>query len=188
MRLDSVEASRKFRIDTGGPEPNYGFSNGYAVIDDIGDQWPDTERWIILDTDGNEVFSSPAELEDGSQLWLDDTVLEDGLLWYGVDDLYGLMAVRDGRADRLTGPVFEDYRGWMLNANSVQEAVSFSEGLHPVKQNGLYGYIDGNGTMVIPPEFQAADSFRDGLAMVLHEGKYAYIDHDGVIVWEEKQR
>lgn len=52
------------------------------------------------------MFSSPAELEDGSQLWLDDTVLEDGLLWYGVDDLYGLMVVRDGRADRMTGPVF----------------------------------------------------------------------------------
>ncbi len=177
----------KYRIDTGGSEPDYVFSNGYAVIDDIGDQWPDTERWIILDTAGNEVFSSPYELEDGSQLWLDDMVMEGGLLWYGVNDLYGLMRVRDGRAERLTEPVFEDYLGWMLNALSVQGAVSFSEGLHPVMQNGLYGYIDENGTMVIPPEFQAADSFRNGLALVFHEGKYAYIDHDGAIVWEEKQ-
>ena len=177
----------KYRIDTGGPEPCYTFFNGYAVIDDIGDRWPDTERWIILDTAGNEVFSSPYELEDGSQLWLDDMVMEGGLLWYGVDDLYGLMRVRDGRAETLTEPVFEDYLGWMINAVNRQEAVSFSEGLHPVKRNGLYGYIDENGAMVIPPEFQAADRFRDGLAMVLHEGKYAYIDHDGVIVWEEEQ-
>ena len=77
---------------------------------------------------------------------------------------------------------------WMMNALSVQEAVSFSEGLHPVMQNGLYGYIDENGAMVIPPRFQAADRFRDGLAMVLYEGKTAYIDHGGAIVWEEKQR
>ena len=114
--------------------------------------------------------------------------MEGGLLWYGVDDLYGLMRVRDGRAETLTEPVFEDYLGWMINAVNRQEAVSFSEGLHPVKRNGLYGYIDENGAMVIPPRFQAADRFRDGLAMVLHEGKYAYIDHDGVILWEEKQR
>lgn len=186
-RDGQVMAEPRYRLDTGGSEPRYTFSNGYAVIRDIDKRWPDSEHWVILDTSGKEVFSSLPEMEE-SQFWLDDTVMEGGLLWYFKDGQYGLMRVREGHADFLTEPVFEDVIGWMINTVSRREAFQFHEGLHPVMKNGLYGYIDAEGTMVIPEQFQAADSFRNGLAMVLHEGKYAYIDHDGTIVWEEKQR
>lgn len=47
----------------------------------------------------------------------------------------------------------------------------------------LYGYIDTNGKMVIPPRYQYATDFSNGRAVVrLDTGNYAIIDKDGNII------
>ncbi len=49
----------------------------------------------------------------------------------------------------------------------------------PVKENGLYGYINENGTYVVEPKFQQAWAFIRGSAIVKENGKYGLIDKDG---------
>ena len=65
----------------------YRFTNGYAVFEDIL-----SERLIILDTAGREVFSEPAEFS------LIQSVMSNGLIWYYQDGLYGLIRIGDGQA------------------------------------------------------------------------------------------
>ncbi len=50
--------------------------------------------------------------------------------------------------------------------------------------NGVYGYIDAAGTMIIPPRFSAAFSFKGGLARIEQPGsdKQGFIDKQGTVV------
>jgi hypothetical protein len=46
--------------------------------------------------------------------------------------------------------------------------------------NGLYGYIDREGRLVIPPQFESARNFSEGRAEVrLANGTYGQIDKTG---------
>lgn len=56
---------------------------------------------------------------------------------------------------------------------------SFSEGLAPVKLKGKWGYIDRNGTLIIPAQYDDAGGFSEGLAPVKQKGKWGYIDRNG---------
>ena len=47
---------------------------------------------------------------------------------------------------------------------------------------GPWGYIDTNGTLVIPFTFEKTQAFSDGLAAVRIEEKWGYIDHSGRVV------
>lgn len=63
----------------------------------------------------------------------------------------------------------------------------FSEGLQAVQMNSLWGFIDQNGTQVIPFLWDAAGNFDHGLALVQKDGQLMYIDHAGNTVWEENR-
>ena len=192
----------RYRIDLGGAEPHYSFFNGYAVIEDVEEAYPYDSRWVIIDHAGNEIFTAPAQTEGGERLSLGN-VLGNGLLWYAtwgvekeetgnghwqykrVNQRYGLMRIADGQVTHLTEPVFEGHSGKRIyDPYDIMEE-NFSESVHPVKQNGLWGYIDENAQWVIPPQYDKAASFSDGLALVEKGGKLMYIDHSGAVVWEE---
>jgi Serine/threonine protein kinase len=55
----------------------------------------------------------------------------------------------------------------------------FSEGIALINKNKKWGYIDKNGTIVIPLKYDYAASFSEGLAAVEKNGKRGYIDKDG---------
>jgi len=55
---------------------------------------------------------------------------------------------------------------------AVQE---FKEGLCAVRLNGVYGFIDEQGTVVIPPAYDYATEFSEGLALVYLDGKPLFI-------------
>ena len=64
-------------------------------------------------------------------------------------------------------------------------AEGFSEGLAAVSQSeagGPWGYIDRNGTLVIPYKFEYVRDFSDGLAAVSIQNKWGYIDQSGQLV------
>ena len=48
--------------------------------------------------------------------------------------------------------------------------------------NGLWGYIDIKGNIVIEPQYKEARSFSNGLASVFNGEKWGYIDHDDDLV------
>lgn len=56
---------------------------------------------------------------------------------------------------------------------------SESVGLFPVEVDGLYGYIDRDGEMVINPQFDDALAFTEGLAPVQVGDRWGYINHSG---------
>lgn len=56
------------------------------------------------------------------------------------------------------------------------------EPLFKIYENGLYGYIDSTGAVVIPPKFKGAGEFSEGLAPVREKGYYGYIDETGKYV------
>lgn len=47
---------------------------------------------------------------------------------------------------------------------------------YPVKENGLWRYIDQTGTVVIKPRFEQVGDFSEGLARVKIGGRWAYLD------------
>ena len=58
--------------------------------------------------------------------------------------------------------------------------------LFKIYENGLYGYIDSYGAVVIPPKFKGAGEFSEGLAPVRENGYYGYIDETGKYVIEPR--
>jgi hypothetical protein len=61
----------------------------------------------------------------------------------------------------------------------AQRAGAKSVRLYPVERNGLYGYINGSGQVIIKPRFDEARTFSEGLAAVLVGDKWGYIDETG---------
>ena len=57
-----------------------------------------------------------------------------------------------------------------------EDADSFSQGLAAVKKDGKWGYIDMEGSTVIPFQFDYAFSFSKGLAVVGTLGEYPTYD------------
>jgi hypothetical protein len=56
--------------------------------------------------------------------------------------------------------------------------------LLPIDSNQGFGYIDGNGKVVISPRYQWADNFSEGLARVTVDGRMGFIDASGNLVIE----
>lgn len=51
--------------------------------------------------------------------------------------------------------------------------------LEPVHFGGSWGYVNGDGKLVIPPRFDSAMPFSEGLAAVSEAGRFGYIDSWG---------
>lgn len=61
-----------------------------------------------------------------------------------------------------------------------EEALLQSDGLIPVRQRKLWGFIDLSGKEIIKPQFCDVDHFREGLAAVSVDGNfYFYINRNG---------
>ena len=75
--------------------------------------------------------------------------------------------------------IYDEVTKFMLK---YDDANNFSEGLARVKLNGKYGYIDKQGTEVIPLKYDYANNFSEGLALVGLADKYGFIDKQGTEV------
>src|SRR5262245_60781506 len=53
-----------------------------------------------------------------------------------------------------------------------------------IQIDGLWGYCDALGRVVIKPKFRWAQDFSDGMALVANDNKLAYIDRSGSVVIE----
>lgn len=75
-----------------------------------------------------------------------------------------------------------DAKGALQGARFIYQPY-FSEGLSPFSKDGLYGYMDKAGTVVIKPAYKNAMAFSQGLAAVQADnGLWGYIDKKGAIV------
>lgn len=65
---------------------------------------------------------------------------------------------------------------------SYDHADGFVDGLARVQRDGKWGFIDKNGTEVIPCKWDDIYYFIDGLALVERDGKYGFINTNSEIV------
>ncbi|MBX7242223.1 MAG: WG repeat-containing protein [Bacteroidia bacterium] len=63
-----------------------------------------------------------------------------------------------------------------------------SEGRIPVRENGLWGYIDMNHKVVMKPSYQSAGTFINGFAIVSQNNLYGYVDYQGKAIIPPKYR
>ncbi len=79
---------------------------------------------------------------------------------------------------------FIDKTGKVVIEARYSDALSFSEGLAPVRVGAKCGYIDRDGKEKIPLQFDNARQFREGRAAVRQGEKWGFIDKEGKWVVE----
>ena len=123
------------------------------------------DKWGFIDKNGK--FIIEPNLEYGHYFVDARSIINVGKnteLRHGIIDKSGKL---------ITEQLFE-WSGW-----------SFSEGLLDVKVNGKWGYVDRNGSMVIPPKYKDARGFSEGLAAVAFDdgrNKWGFIDRNGDVI------
>ena len=67
---------------------------------------------------------------------------------------------------------------------SFLKAQTGTEGkeLYPIVEDGLWGYIDHSGQIIIEPQFLSAGQFSEGFASVRLNGTYGYINKNGAFI------
>lgn len=87
---------------------------------------------------------------------------------------------------------------WPFLINERGEVIALPEGIHAdsryhasegligvVSEDGLHGYADLQGNVVIAPQFRYVEEFHNGMALVtLEDGTKAYIDRAGNFLWD----
>lgn len=75
---------------------------------------------------------------------------------------------------RAGAPVFTT-----TSAGGRRDDIESPPELRPVDFGASWGYVDGEGKLVIEPRFAAAEPFSEGLAVVYEARRYGYIDSRG---------
>ncbi len=67
--------------------------------------------------------------------------------------------------------------------DELETAINRSKiNLLPFQASNLFGFMDMNGTEVIPPSYESLNFFKEDLALASKDGKYGYIDRNNKIV------
>ena len=73
--------------------------------------------------------------------------------------------------------------GKQIGKNVYEDAKCFLDSTYAaVKINGMWGFVDGQGKIVIEPQYEDAKSFLNGFAAVKKNGLWGYINQDGELV------
>ena len=74
----------------------------------------------------------------------------------------------------------------MVIAAQPHEVGDFHEGFARIVVDGLTGYMNTAGEILVEPQFADAGDFSEGMAWVVKKGKVGYIDHTGLLVIKPK--
>lgn len=158
-----INKQGKLVIPFGKYENIYGFKDGYCIIrtedhsypdsDDIGSFIRPWHDYIIVDTD----LKTCAKFTGNAH----DIRINDLFVYFDKDD----DVLIDAQGNEL---MRSENIGWWYN------------GYCHFKENGLYGFMDENGKVVIPPQYKDAGDFGDnGLVAVQDEEGWKYVNAQG---------
>jgi hypothetical protein len=161
------------------------------VVRDLSNRTVMNINWELVDGDG---MVDPAGIVDRSglvfteyyrvPLWMDDNVFVETIwnsYYIAVNEPVPFKAKFDSVAHgfRLT-----DASG-NASPNVFDNVPILYNGMAPAVQNGLAGYIDERGNIVIPFQFEHAGLFVGDLAPVRQNGVWGFIDRQGRTVVED---
>lgn len=69
--------------------------------------------------------------------------------------------------------------GTLPSAQRFDAAGEWADGLLPVREHGLWAYVDRHGRFRVTPRYQAADAFAEGVAAVREQGQWGLVDREG---------
>ena len=77
-----------------------------------------------------------------------------------------------------------DSKGDTIAAPGRYESISYNEklGMYAVKMNGLYGFMNADGDLVVYPYYDSYNSLSDGLMAVKKGSLWGYIDRAGNVI------
>lgn len=155
------------------------------------------EDWGLIDTKGNWIIKPSYKVHYSNQVYpevqrlvLSDAPLEDILLDFKGRKLSGKYEKISPFSENFAVVKknnqynFINLEGKEISSQSFQDLESFSEGLAVfTTKNGLKGFIDTTGKIVIEPKYKSSTSFYKGFAKVKDNQKTYFIDYTG----EEKK-
>ncbi|MBR3933037.1 MAG: WG repeat-containing protein [Clostridia bacterium] len=169
-------------------EEAFPFENGYAVIKQYG-------LYGLIDTEGNVVIKP--QFDDRFSFSGDYATVKVGNK-YGVIDKTGTYVINPSYPalgsfgeDGLTYAKRGDGKVGFINTKDefsidpqFEDARDFCMGVAPIKENGLWGYIDTDGNIIIDAKYlYASEFYSDGYAYVKNvDNTISVIDTEGNVV------
>ncbi|CAM4149161.1 WG repeat-containing protein [Paenibacillus alkaliterrae] len=148
------------------------------------------ELLIPLQFDGYNYWDNPGEFHEGrASILLDDK--------YGFIDQSGkvviapqFMTAPTNFSKGLAGGIRDFSLVYIDDEGNTVVDTGFNgyfgvyseDGLAAVMRDGLWGYINQAGSIVIDFQYEEALDFTDGLAAVKKEGQWGYIDRNGQVI------
>ncbi|MBL8892846.1 MAG: WG repeat-containing protein [Planctomycetaceae bacterium] len=133
-----------------------------------------TSRWGFIDLKGNLVIEPQFDHVENFRNGIAKVgmVARDSILLSLIADIGPALDYH--YIDR-TGHEVREPRPEHYTTGKPNELISF-------RQDGLFGFVDADGNIIIKPQFVAASEFTDGLACVCRERLFGYIDRTGEFV------
>jgi hypothetical protein len=130
------------------------FSHGFAAV-------CDEKGWYIIDIEGESMMNTRYK-----SVKLDEkNTIGSGAFCFVYKD--GDWIILDTKSWKLGMAKFEDARA------------PTGDNIAAVRQDGVWGFVDKNGSLLIKPKYEDATSFSCGLAAVKQGGLWGYIDLEG---------
>lgn len=161
-----------------------GYKQALPIVNGIGAVSQDGKKWSLIDNKGSAVTEAVYDqvlADEKSVICWDSTLIVEQDGYFVLINKEGTPlssnTYKDARAfnegDAYAAVlknkdwIFVDAAGNESQFGEYEDAQSFSNGLAAVKQDGLWGYIDTEGELVIPCSFLNAKPFnKTGLAFV----------------------
>src|SRR5215471_4324224 len=156
--------------------------------------------WGYKDATGK--WAIPAKYNDAGDFKDGLARVQVGDKWVTIDT-HGAEVHEEKRKIRPIGPASEgltlsadtDLLGWVDSSGKpafpfrkYDEAHNFSNGRARIRVDGMYGFLDTGGKLVISMQYNGAEDFDHGLALVQTREGISYIDADGKVVWKSAPR
>ncbi|MFT4660702.1 MAG: hypothetical protein ACI8XB_000970 [Patiriisocius sp.] len=97
------------------------------------------------------------------------------------ENLIGL-TLKDEYSENSLAGILADYPLNPLNSQVENELKGYFVSFFPLKIDSLWGFIRGDGELLIDPIYEAAGDFVEGLAIVQKRGKNGFVNKKGDVV------
>ena len=151
------------------------------------------QQWVVEPKYGHVYQTSGGQIRivDGNDVGFFDTetekvvFVEDAVDIDDFEEGYASVALISNDPSRVEGPLYnfiDEEGNCLLQKSLAGTKPQLSEGIITFKEDGLYGFMDMGGNILVPPSYPYAGTFSEGLAAVTNKkGEIGYVDREGTV-------